>query len=392
MEILFVSHKYPPSTGGMEKQSYELITGMPRHATVRKIVYLGNESYFQFFRRLNDRILDKVNRYPKIKVIHFNDGLIAAAALMHKGYNHLYKVVTLHGLDVVFPLGIYQKHILPRFNKYDHIIAVSKATATEIIQRGIQPEKISVIPNGIDHSISTEISDQDWQSFRNQYSIPDGKRILMTLGRPVKRKGFSWFIQKVLPLLPEDYYLIMAGPFDHQIRTVEKWLSRLPSSWQNIYMLFTGYPSDQETLRHILKNPMYAGRVNHVGKLPSEDLKILMKNSAFFLMPNIRVKGDMEGFGLVCLEASICGAFVIAAELEGITDAIKHAKNGILVRSEDHLDWSNTIKKIAENPEDFKNQRELFKNYTKNNFSWHKMVAAYAQLFKKLVDKKKETD
>src|SRR5690606_36679031 len=92
MEILFVSHKYPPATGGMEKQSYELIEGMRAHAIVRKIVYTGDESYFQFFRKLNGRILSMIHRYPKIGIIHFNDGLIAAVSLWHVGYTHLRRV------------------------------------------------------------------------------------------------------------------------------------------------------------------------------------------------------------------------------------------------------------------------------------------------------------
>jgi hypothetical protein len=48
-------------------------------------------------------------------------------------------------------------------------------------------------------------------------------------------------------------------------------------------------------------------------------------------MPNIRVPGDAEGFGLVALEAVVCGTAVLAADLEGITEAIQHGKNGLLV-------------------------------------------------------------
>ena len=43
MSILFVSHKYPPATGGMEKQSFELIQGIAQHQKIFKIVYTGRE-------------------------------------------------------------------------------------------------------------------------------------------------------------------------------------------------------------------------------------------------------------------------------------------------------------------------------------------------------------
>ncbi|MDR1601380.1 MAG: glycosyltransferase [Tannerella sp.] len=50
-----------------------------------------------------------------------------------------------------------------------------------------------------------------------------------------------------------------------------------------------------------------------------------------FLMPNIPVEGDMEGFGLVCLEASACGTLVFAADIDGIPDAVRNGKNGFLL-------------------------------------------------------------
>ncbi|HLT88494.1 MAG TPA: glycosyltransferase family 4 protein [Sphingobacterium sp.] len=387
MEILFVSHKYPPATGGMEKQSYELIEGMRAYATVRRIVYTGEESYFQFFRKLNGRILAMIHRYPKIGVIHFNDGLIAAISLWHVGYSHLCRVVTLHGLDVVFPLKFYQRFILPRFNQYDHIIAVSKATATQVIQRGIKAEKVSVIVNGINHHMEPKTSVAEWEKFQHKHHLPAGKKILMTLGRPVKRKGFSWFIREVLPLLPDDFHLVMAGPFDRESQPIEKWLSRLPRRWRHLYMLFMGYSSDQEVLRDLISDPAYSSRVKHVGKLPSAELAILLSHTEAFLMPNIRVEGDMEGFGLVCLEASACGTMVLAAALEGITDAIHHFKNGIQVESGNANAWLQAIQKLSYDKDIVKGQRHTFRTYTLTHFGWEKMVREYATLFRELIVK-----
>lgn len=387
MEVLFVSHKYPPATGGMEKQSYELIEGMHAYATVRKIVYTGEESSFQFFRKLNGRILAMIHRYPKIDVIHFNDGLIAAVSLWHVGYSHLRRVVTLHGLDVVFPLKIYQRFILPRFNRYDHIIAVSKATATQAILRGIKTEKVSVIVNGIDHHMEPKTAATEWKKFQRTYGLPTGKKILMTLGRPVKRKGFSWFIREVLPLLPDDFYLVMAGPFSKDTQPIEKWLSRLPRRWRDLYMLFVGYPSDQEVLRDLISDPAYSSRMKHLGKLPSADIEILLSQAEAFLMPNISVEGDMEGFGLVCLEASACGTIVLAAALEGITDAIHHFENGIQVESGNANAWSQAIQKLSYDEDIVKQQRHAFRTYTLTHFGWEKMVREYAVLFRELIVK-----
>ncbi|MFD1770549.1 glycosyltransferase family 4 protein [Sphingobacterium suaedae] len=383
MEILFVSHKYPPATGGMEKQSHELINGMLAHATVHKIVYTGEESYYRFFRRLNDRILKKIHSHPNISVVHFNDGLIASMSLWHTGYNHLTRIVTVHGLDVVFPSKIYQRFILPRFNRYDHIIAVSHATADAIIHRGVTAHKVSVIANGIDHHLSTLPTAENWDTIRQKYGLPIDKKILVALGRPVKRKGFSWFIREVLPLLPEDIFLVLAGPFEMAASKREKWLEKLPRRWRNLYMLFMGYPSDQPELRRLLFHPAFTNRTKHVGKLPLADLKVLLCHADAFVMPNIQVEGDMEGFGLVCLEAASCGTIVLAANLEGINDAILHGKNGIQVQHHDAEAWRKTVVETLTD-KSHAECRNVFRAFTLQHFSWEKMVRDYAVLFRKL--------
>ncbi|PRD44577.1 glycosyltransferase family 4 protein [Sphingobacterium haloxyli] len=384
MEILFVSHKYPPATGGMEKQSYELIEGMHAYATVRKIVYKREESYFHFFRKLNGRILAMIHRYPKIELVHFNDGLIAAVSLWHVGYDHLRRVVTLHGLDVVFPLSIYQKFILPRFNRYDHIVAVSRATAAAAISRGVEERKISVIANGIDHQLKPKSCLKSWEEFRQKYNLPSSRKILVALGRPVKRKGFSWFIREVLPQLPDDCYLVMAGPFSNDLPKTEKWLTRLPKRWRELYTLFMGYPSDQKDIYRLLNDGKYNERTTHVGKLPMDELGVLLSHAEAFVMPNIRVEGDMEGFGLVCLEASVCGTVVLASAVDGITDAIQHQKNGIQVEPENVEAWLLAIQELLYNNTG-KQQSDSFRTYTLAHFGWDKMVKGYASLFKKLM-------
>lgn len=70
----------------------------------------------------------------------------------------------------------------------------------------------------------------------------------------------------------------------------------------------------------------------------------ILKASEAFVMPNIKVEGDMEGFGLVALAAILAGTVVFAAGHEGITDAIHHQSNGFLLPSGDVQQWVTSIK------------------------------------------------
>lgn len=384
MEILFVSHKFPPFTGGMEKQSFELINGIKSRTVVYSIVYEGNESRFKFFIMLNKRIMKILRDNPGISIIHFNDGLIAAFSLMHTKYKHLKRTLTFHGLDVVFPALIYQRFIFPLFNKFDLIIAVSKATADACEVRGIVKEKIVIVNNGIDVGLvnKMERKEVDRLLFQKYSSETQGKRILVAMGRPVKRKGFSWFIKNVMPLLHPDFILLLIGPISTKKKRHQTF-NILPKSFRRKLELFLGFPSDEHLVEKLIKEESCT-RIKRLGKLPLEDIQAIMGVADAFVMPNIEVEGDMEGFGLVCLEASMCGTKVFASASGGITDAIVHGKNGILLAPADADCWVKSLNKIIEKPNFIQlNSAEII-SYTRDNYSWKKMCDEYLLHFSKL--------
>jgi phosphatidylinositol alpha-1,6-mannosyltransferase len=379
MEILFVSHKYPPAVGGMEKQSFELIQGMKQYAKVHAIVYEGGESRFRFFRMLRKRILQTLRENPDITAIHFNDGLMAAICAGHKGYEHLLRAVTLHGLEVVFPNRLYQRYILPRFNRYDLIIAVSRATAEACVQRGLSPEKVVVIPNGVDSVLAETVQRPDFKQFMlEKYGIEvEGRRILVAMGRSVRRKGFSWLIRQVVPKLQGDFVFLMIGPFQRKPGGFEIFLRYVPAFLRRQITLFAGFPTDEAAIRQLLAAPELQDKVRHLGKLPFEDIRQILSAADAFLMPNIPIEGDMEGFGLVCLEACLCGATVFASRLDGITEAIHDGKNGVLLPAGDAEAWASALNVLMENPAVFSARNDAAKRYTLEHFGWDKMAEAY---------------
>ena len=386
MEILFVSHKYPPAVGGMEKQSFELIRGMEPLARVHAIVYDGRESRLRFFRMLRRRILQTCRENPGISVIHFNDGLLAAVCLRHKGYEHLKRTATLHGLDVVFPNAWFQRYVLPQFNRLDLMIAVSRATANACIGRGLSPQKVVVVPNGVDTGIADTPRRRDFPGyFEKQYGIGmAGKKVIVAMGRSVRRKGFSWFVREVLPQLSGDYVFLIVGPFHAKPSTTERILRFVPASLRRQIELFLGFPTDEPELRRLLAQPAIHARARHLGKLPFEDIVQILSAADAFVMPNIRIEGDMEGFGLVCLEACLCGATVFAAATDGITDAIQDQKNGFLLPAEDAAAWAGALNQLFKNPAASALPPGAARAYTLEHFSWGKMVEGYLAHFQRL--------
>ncbi|MCE7067003.1 glycosyltransferase family 4 protein [Dyadobacter sp. CY326] len=384
MEILFVSHKFPPAVGGMEKQSFELITGMEHFCKVHRIVYDGKGSILSFFLGLRKRILQTCKDHPGITVIHFNDALLATMCLWHTGYEHLKRTVTLHGLDVVFPSEIYRKRIFPKFNKLDLFIAVSRATADQAVALGIDSAKVTVIKNGVDYehanSVSTEIP-----KVLAKYGIPADRRLLVAVGRPVRRKGFSWFIREVVPKLDPRFFVLLIGPFDDKPGFFERLLALVPNKLRGQVMLFLGFGSDAAAIRSLLNNPIFGRSAKHLGRLPAADKQALLEGSDAFIMPNIHVDGDMEGFGLVCLEAVTAGALVYAANIDGIPDAIQDGKNGFLLPSQNAEIWAKELNKLLLPNQNLHERKRDFLEFTISHYGWDKMVKAYYNAFMDLM-------
>jgi glycosyltransferase involved in cell wall biosynthesis len=382
MEVLFVSHKYPPSTGGMEKQSFELINGMSQFTKVHMLVYEHPGSRLWFFLTLSYRIRKMCRLHKGITVIHFNDGLMAAFCLFHKGYNHLIKTVTLHGLDVVFPNKIYQRYILPQFNRYDSIIAVSESTAEACIERGIDAHRITVIHNGVDHSLADFkpfLTKETY--FKNRWGIDiRSKKILFMMGRPVKRKGFSWFVEQVFPHIRGEVLLFIAGPRPEN-RFWSGLMRMMSSRFRKQIELLLGWPSDLHRLNLLLDDQVFARHVKHVGKLPFEDVQTLSAYSDVFLVPNIEEEGDMEGFGLVCLEAALSGATVFASASGGIRQAIRHGVNGILLPPGDAVIWAGALNAYFKKQSDVQQQLSGAKSFTICQYGWRRMAYGYYRHF-----------
>ncbi len=387
MEILFITHKYPPSIGGMENQSFHLIKGVSAEAKVHKIVFDGKGSVFSFYLSLKRKVKRILSENPGIELIHCNDGTVGVICSWITALQGIKSVVTLHGLDVVFPNRYFQKRLIKRLQAYDKVITVSSATKEECIKRGFDADRVDVIPNGVDHDISDMPIDLNvlHQRILDKGVDPKGKRILISMGRAVKRKGFSWFIENVLPKLGDDVLYAMIGPFKTKATLKDKLLKLLPSKLAKEITLLFGIPTDQETIRQLLQDPMYSSKIVSLGKLPFGELVSCLAASDLFIMPNINIDGDLEGFGLVALEACLSGTVVLASNTEGIRDAIIDQGNGVMVQTSNAEAWKNTIDLwlAKSNLEEYGQQ---FAGYTKQNYSWDKMAKGYLTCFRGMLN------
>ena len=175
---------------------------------------------------------------------------------------------------------------------------------------GVDEDHLTVLRLSVAPQDGMAPREQARQELRARFDIPEETAVLLTLGRLVRRKGVAWFVAQVLPWARRDVVHLVAGagPAEERIRRVAR----------------------SKGLQH---------SVRLLGRVSRDDRELLLRGADLFVQPNIHVYGDMEGFGLVNVEAAVRDLPVLAADIEGIPDAVVDGETGWLVRSEDAPRW-----------------------------------------------------
>jgi len=382
IKLLFVTHKYPPSIGGMENHCFELYNGISPKIDTVMLKLPDNASRVWWLLTLGKRVKRALDADKDITHVYFNDGLTGLCCRSVKKYSNVKTVVTFHGLDAVYPNRMYQNAMCDNLkNNIDAAIAVSTATASECIKRGAPPSRVYIAPNGVAPSLKKVKPDKNFlPDLEKKIGITlKDKKILVSIGRSIKRKGFSWFLDNVLPELGSEIIYIMVGPREKGLGKKLFFMSLLPKSVSRQIWL-TGIGIDQVNIDKSLARPLVSGRAFHLGSIPSSELEQILRASSAFIMPNIHIEGDAEGFGLVALEAAMSGTAVLASNIEGITEAVHDGKNGILVEAENKDAWLDAINKICGSPLLRKRIASKAASYTEKHFSWAKMTDDYFKI------------
>jgi len=292
----------------------------------------------------------------EVDILHAQDGVVSIVLAPLARVFKCPLVVVIHGLDVTYQSSLYQALIRRSLKHADTVIAISNSAKESVLKRGINSRKVQVIPLGITDDIFMDNKALARQQIENFTSLTPESKILLASGRLVERKGVDWFISDVLPLIvkkqPEALLLVSGeGPWRKKIETAV----------------------EQQGL---------ANNVRLLGRTTDAQLKYLYNASDCFVMPNVVVPGDMEGFGRVLLEAALCETPVVASGIEGIVDAIKDGKNGKLVGPLQAKEHAKAILEILGSPSQAKQNGAKARRYTLQHYSWPVIADSYVDVYR----------
>jgi glycosyltransferase involved in cell wall biosynthesis len=360
--ILFITRKHPPSVGGMQRLSQSLTKEVGRLTPTRTIYWGGSTLFVPFFVVYAFlRALITVPRSNHVKLIHLSDALLTPLGLALRTLLRVPVVVTVHGLDVTYSNRLYQWAIPKCLRRMDKVICVSSYTRHQCVKRGVPASLCEVVPNGVN---MLEFADQFTPQAMRNLQMAAGSRlrnrkVLLTVGRLIERKGVVHFLTEVMP--------------------------RIIAQRQDICYLIVGEGPQRELIETRIASLHLEDYVVLVGRVDDDTLRAAYHLCDLFVMPNIPVQNDIEGFGLVALEAAAAGRYVVASRLDGIPEAIVPGQNGILL---DPLDSEAFAGNILELLADDAQREELgrkARKYVQGHYSWDIVARRYQALFMRVI-------
>lgn len=217
-------------------------------------------------------------------------------------------VTTIHGVSAkINPLWDFGQFVyLNTFCRYfvfkmsTRVICLTNSNAQDLLRLGCSPDKLSIIPNGVDLSI-----------FKPACDIKSNNLVVWH-GWLVPNKGLEYLIEAL-------YFVINNG---------------CPS----IKLFLIGDGPLKKYLINLVNRLHLNSNVVFVGKLALNEIPKYLQQANVYVYPSLR-----EGMPWALLEAMACGVPIVGSDIPGIRDVITHGKNGLLVPPKDSLALAKAI-------------------------------------------------
>lgn len=303
-KIVLITMEYPPFFGGVGNYYYNLIKNLGNDVTIfvdkksltdvnEKVANINYvELFYKYlpFKWLKIVFLIKKINDSKEKSIFWAGNIlpIGSACWLAKLFFKTKYFVSLHGLDwQMATINPRKKWLAYNILDKAEFITVNSQSTYNLLPEKFKNKTEIVYPSvSIDHNID--------HNNLSEFNLESQKYFLI-VGRLVKRKGqkqaiLAW--QKILTNFPE-YKLVIVG---------------------NGPLL--------KELKSLISNIKLLGKVVILNNLKNEEVALLYKNAYCFLFPVQPLDNDIEGFGIVGLEAQHYNLPVIATAVGGVTEAL----------------------------------------------------------------------
>jgi glycosyltransferase involved in cell wall biosynthesis len=211
-------------------------------------------------------------------------------------------------------------------SSFDHVLALSKRSKTELVSLGITENRIQVYTNWINQDLFRPLGKEKCKK-----SLGWKKRfVVLFVGRFIEIKGVNLLLKVAQKINPKIYFAFVGdGPLADKIKEAS------------------------------LKNK----NVIYVGKVDTKKLSLCYNAADLVVIPS----QYEEGFGRVILEALSCGTPVLGADKGGIPEAMDESV-GVLINPV-FKEIKGKIEFLYKHPEELKKLTQGCRNYALQHFS-----------------------
>lgn len=375
--VLFVTNDFGPRAGGIETFVIGLIE---RRAFGSTIIYTSaQENSVAYDQEWLDkygvqvirdkakillptprvaRAISKVIKMKKIEVAAFGAAAplgLLSASMKRAGVRRT--IALTHGHEVwwskVFPFNLLMRRIGSTVDCLTYLGDFTRSAISKALSTKATESMVKIAP-GID---TDHFSPRDAQELRTALGVTD-KKVIVSVGRLVHRKGQ-----------------------DHLICAMPRILQSVPDA----HLLLVGQGPYREHLESLVEKHQLHNHVTFIGRIQYRDLPTYICAGQIFAMPSrSRFFGlEVEGLGIVYLEASACGLPVIAGSSGGAPDAVVRNKTGLVVDGTNDAQIADAAIELLNNPDRAIEMGHIGRNWIVENWRWE----IWSQRFETLLNK-----
>jgi glycosyltransferase involved in cell wall biosynthesis len=236
----------------------------------------------------------------------------------------------------------------------DKIIGVSEEIKEDLRRRlPVSTEKLDIIINGINTSVfKPNGNHKDIDELKKRFHIPQGKKIIGSVGRLEKIKNYRMLIQSFAELIKNQ------GGIAH--------------------LAFVGDGSERDNLENYSRELEISDHISFLGK--QYHIEKILPIFDIFTLSSLS-----EGTSISLLEAQSCGIPAVVTDVGGNSNIVKHGYNGFLCKVNGYKDMAEKLAAVLKN----ENLRNEMKNHARSvaleRFDLSSMVRAYEQLYETLI-------
>lgn len=238
------------------------------------------------------------------------------------------------------------------FRRANAVTTICEGLRSEIAGRGIAPDKITIIPNAVDIERFAPLETAD-AALKQELGL-DGSTVLGFLGSFYAYEGLEFLIRAMPALLKEvpDVKLLLVG----------------------------GGPSEA-VLKRVALELGLTDRVVFTGRVPQSEVDRYYGLVDLLVFPRLPMRLTELVTPLKPLEAMAQKKLVLASDVGGHHELIKHGETGFLFAKNDPLDMVRQIALIRNSPERQASVRTNGRHYVENERNWAASVARYEKVY-----------